>query len=391
MGTGKNSDKIKDYQRQIAQGFFYIGITVIVLTAVCIAWFVSNTKVTASGMTISAADDTKILLASTGERQKSEYSDSKSILNLIEGTEKKYPEYYDWNSKTKVPQKDLTLYAGTSGLAWYLNGQQMLAPGEGDTLEFYFIPQKENLSEISFKLTTIGKTKATSSSDSAALTDVTDPKAQAFLNSHLLFFLKKDETKGYRELLGKVTSTPSTRNSSSTATPSYEFEPANKTITVKATDFGDGNTKFSVDTPYKITIYWKWPKQFRNYVYSGDFYSGDLFTYSGDEPEPCSDQAALIAYLKDNKKAENLEKDKDHANENAQDFNKKEYYATTFFKKEKTEEKPDSGISIGKIVYNDVSQVDYNLCTDYYNQADEHIGRSIKYLYVRVDVESIIQ
>lgn len=380
MGTGKNSDKIKDYQRQIAQGFFYIGITVIVLTAVCIAWFVSNTKVTASGMTISAADDTKILLASTGERQKSEYSDSKSILNLIEGTENNYSAYYDWNSKTKVPQKDLTLYAGTSGLAWYLNGQQMLAPGDGDTLEFYFIPQKENLSEISFKLTTIGKTKATSSSDSAALTDVTDPKAQAFLNSHLLFFLKKDETTGYRELLGKVKSTTST---------SYEFDPANKTITVKATDFRNGTTKFSVNTPYKITIYWKWPKQFRNYVYSGDFYSGDLFTYSAHEQEPCSDQAALIAYLNSHKNAATLEKDKDHVNENAQDFNKKNYYATTFFKKEKTEENTDSGISIDNIVYNKVSQVDYNLCTDYYNQADEHIGRSIDYLYVRVDVESI--
>lgn len=401
MGTGKNREQIKDYQRQIAQGFFYIGVTIVVFAAVCIAWFVSNTTVSASGMTVSAADDTKILLASMGERQTSEYNskDQKSILNLIDGTEKTYPtsedaekiDYYDWNTKKKEHiTSNITLYTGTSGLAWYLNGQQMIAPGDGDALEFYFIPKQANLSKIQFKLTTIGKNKSASTDNSqTTLTDVTDPKAQDFLNSHLLFFLQKDDAIGYRELLGKEPKT-STNDTSNTATTTYEFNPENKTITVNAKDF-ENEATFAVDTPYKITIYWKWPKQFRNYVYSGDSYSGDLFTYSADVTAPCSDQAALIAYLNSNKSAADLVKDNanDAANADAQDFNKKKYYATNFFKKEQAESTTTTGISIDDIAYNSVSQSDYNLCTDYYNQADEHIGWNIDYLYVRVDVESI--
>lgn len=363
VGTGKNSDKIKDYQRQMAQGFFYIGVTIVVFAAVCIAWFVSNTTVSASGMAVSAADDTKILLASAGERQTSEYSNEKSILNLIDGTKKTYPTgedtkkidyYYDWNTKKKeIITSNITLHTGTSGLAWYLNGQQMIAPGDGDALEFYFIPKQKNLTKIQFKLTTIGKNKSASTDNSqTTLTDVTDPKAQDFLNSHLLFFLQKDDAIGYRELLGKEPKT-STNDTSNTATTTYEFNPENKTITVKAEDF-ESNDTFAVDTPYKITIYWKWPKMLHNYIYN-DKYSEDLFLANTS-----ADQDALLKYI-----------------------NKNPGY---IFSLQQDGESSKSAENV--LIGTSMTTQDYAKYSDAYDKADEYIGKKVEYVFVKVAAEA---
>ena len=371
MGTGKNSEKIKDYQRQIAQGFFYIGVTIIVFTAVCIAWFVSNTKVTATGASISAANNVPLLLASTGERQIPESYDEfnnkkyyNKLLNFLAGESKKCDKdsvYYDYNEKESESfAAETTLYTGTSGLAWYLNGQQELSPGAGGELELYFIPQKSGLSEVTLKLTVEGKTAGGVKDNVNTLNDLSDETAKNFLNSHILFFTQYDATNGYSGLLGVSNGT---------------FDPsAGKTITVRAKDF---NQKEFDTKPYKVTIYWKWPAQFRNYVYSDNTYEGDLFYYpdvDSDKKQACVDQQALLNYLnqKNIKKADTV-------------VGSQTFYATGFFKKEKIEG-DSTGISLnGNIALDSIAQADFANGTEYYNQADEYLGSNVNYILVRVD------
>lgn len=386
MGTGKNSEKIKDYQRQIAQGFFYIGVTIIVFTAVCIAWFVSNTKVTATGASISAANNVPLLLASTGERQIPESYDEfnnkkyyNKLLNFLAGESKKCDKdsvYYDYNEKESESfSAETTLYTGTSGLAWYLNGQQELSPGAGGELELYFIPQKSGLSEVTLKLTVEGKKAGGVKDDVNTLEDLKDETAKNFLNSHILFFEQYDESHGYRELLGK-TKISSTSDSEAEEKGGYIFTPsAAKTITVRAKDFKDESGKekdiFDVNVPYKVTIYWKWPAQFRNYVYSGYSYENDLFYYPDDE-EPHDDQDALVKYL--NKE-----------NSATSKVDSKDFYATGFFKKDAAlDTEGKTGISIGTIG-TDMAQENFANGTEYYNQADEYLGSNVNYILVRVD------
>ena len=51
-----------------------------------------------------------------------------------------------------------TYYTGRSGVAWRMEVQKNLAPGSGDKLEFYLIPQKTGLKSVTVKLNLKGYT-----------------------------------------------------------------------------------------------------------------------------------------------------------------------------------------------------------------------------------------
>lgn len=133
----------------------------IAIIAVCIAWFVNNTQVRVNGIQISAEDDQQFEIASVGERQKVEVDclkDAESKNVLSDGTaEEIYNCYIDVDNGER---KDVyqTYYTGRSGVAWRMEVQKNLAPGSGDKLEFYLIPQKTGLKSVTVKLNLKGYT-----------------------------------------------------------------------------------------------------------------------------------------------------------------------------------------------------------------------------------------
>ena len=86
----KTSDELLEEiavnKRKLKQSFGFAFVALIALIALGIAWFMSNSKVTLTGTSVSAQDDRLFELASVGERQTAEASyfldeSEKSILS----------------------------------------------------------------------------------------------------------------------------------------------------------------------------------------------------------------------------------------------------------------------------------------------------------------------
>ena len=148
----KTSDELLEEiavnKRKLKQSFGFAFVALIAVIALGIAWFMSNSKVTSTGTSVSAQDDRLFELASVGERQTAEASylldeSKKSILSA--GTEKTYASYIE--NGTEV-QKEQTYHVGTGSLAWYLDSQESILPGANGKLEFYIIPKKDDVKSV---------------------------------------------------------------------------------------------------------------------------------------------------------------------------------------------------------------------------------------------------
>lgn len=325
----------KDKRKAVRSTVFAVA-ALVALIAICIAWFVYNNMVKGTTGSISAKNDQPFLLASTGVRQEAEKTELADKLSAgIEAAS--YTEYIDVETGKKENFPTNTkLQTGTSGLAWYLSGQTSFAPGASGELEFYLIPQREGLSSAKISL----MLSAYPDSDS---TDK-NKRLNQLLSGHILLFKHLDDEIGYSGWLG-----------------------TDKTFTLTAPSTGNEAGKFQVGIPYKVTLYWKWPQYFRNYIYTQRSTQGDLFTDKVNDAE----YEALNKFVNDQNKATE----------------------SSLFFGTLDSNNGEGNITISKDDQGNVVKLDRNMSdgvltayTQYYNQADEYIGTNAKYIYVEMEV-----
>ena len=213
--------------------------------------------------------------------------------------------------------------------------EENLVPGFGGKLEFYLIAKRKGLHSVTVNLNLEGYTLDDSGKKVERLEN---NKIQNLLKGHILFFRHFDDTYGYYDWLGE--------------------EP---TITVDAPKREEGQT-FVPNIPYKVTLYWKWPQYFRNYIYTQRSMYGDLFT---DE---------MV-----NKYSEEYTKFIDFVNSQKTIGSSKLFYVKEDNEKNITEE----------IINNQMSDEILNTCNSYYNQADEYIGKNTQYVYVKIEIAEV--
>ena len=328
--NNETTQKITRYKKQAARSFVLAFTTLIAIIAVCIAWFVSNTKVTMTGTSISAENTVPFELASAGVRQ----NPDKLLSQLLDGDNtRKYKQYIDYKTDKTESLDDETLYVGTSSLAWRLSGQQNFYPGASGELEFYFIPKQSDLQTITFQLSLTGYEDDTE----GKLTKVEDKVWKKLIDGHILVFENSDGIKGYSNWLG----------------------------TEKKLQITSKTVSFTKDMPYKVTLYWKWPKYFRNYVYNDRIGWGDLITDSSNE-----EYKKMNTFVNGQVPSEKTKFGEN--NDNCLFYSSKEY---------------DTGITNAKgNIGIDLEDESFDSCTKYYNLADEYIGSKAHYIYVEVNV-----
>lgn len=332
-----NNEKIKNYKKQATRSFVLAFTTLIAIIAVCIAWFVSNTRVNTTGMSISAENSTRIELASVGERQQPE----KNLLNLNKGTStNEYTSYIDVETGNSV-EASYKYHVGTSGIAWYLGKQETLSPGANGKLEFYIIAKQPGISSVDVTIGAEPYNKVGESS--AAKSD--DIILQNLVYGHILFFRQLKE-EGY---CGWI---------------------SDGTFTVKAPT--TLKSEFTVNVPYKVTVFWIWPRYFRNYIYDSREDHGDLFSDISQNGDAYAnaDYGKLLGFVKEQGNISNIEENKLFYNKVTNDSNKNTIDTT----------------GIGDI-NSSMKQENFNLCSDYYNQADEYIGTNADYLYISAKLQ----
>lgn len=233
--------RIEEDKKKLVRSGVLAFSALVAIIVLCIAWFVSNNKVSLTSGTISADIQVPFELASVGSRQ----SPEEEYLKLTEGVKKNYDIYYDTNLGEEVSTQQ-TYYVGTSGLAWHLNGQRSFFPGVNGKLELYLIPKTSGLKTATIELKLEARDKDGK--------EISDDSLKNLIDGHILLFADRDEDNCYQGWLD------------------------NKTLTVKLKN----DQTFQQDHPYKVTIRWVWPQYLRNYIYT-ETIEGDLFTSIANE------------------------------------------------------------------------------------------------------------
>ena len=334
----------------------------IAVVVVCIAWFVANHIITGGTNDISGGTDSAFELASIGDRQVAEQEhylkDDTDAPKLSAGKPVEYDSYYDIETGKKVDSKGTTYYLGTSGIAWYQDGQTVMEPGASGKLEFYVIPKKSGQQSMTITLkaeaysapVTVGEDGTEVQSKRAKRIDNTI--LQNMIDGHILIFRHLDDADGYSGWIPPI---------EAEGEDSAEAGVNGNVFTITAAEAGVDGGAFEVNTVYKITLYWVWPKYFRNYIYNATSLYGDLFADISDQNE---DYQELLAFINDQK-----------------------IMGTTggsklFYNKDTTDK-----VVTDKVINSSISDEVLNVCDKYYNQADEYIGTKAGYIYLSVTVD----
>lgn len=338
--------QIEEDKKKAGRSAVFMFAALIAIIVICIAWFVANTRVHLTTGTISAQNPALFELASVGSRTAAESGKLKDEADsnlLTDGNEEtEYEEYRELNNGTwtRVESKQ-TYYTGTADLAWHLRSSNgAISPGAEGKLEFYIIPKVADLKSVEVTLSL----EAYQEESGRAVKSKNDT-LQNLIQGHILLFQNlQGDTVGYSGWLqdGKLKITPSDIS----------------TTTGSATSENTGDEKtFERNVPYKVTVYWVWPKRFQNYIYNQrDYLQEDLF---GSESDSIT-QGDLLTYVRKQAAAKTG--------------------GTLFYIQ------GENAITAPEAIGKTMERALLDECSNYYNAADEYIGTNARYLYVKAAV-----
>lgn len=349
FSTDQILEEMEEDKKQLKRSSVLAISALIAIIALCLAWFASNNWVKGIINGVSVDDDTQFVLASVGTRQaaEQEYLKDETGKNLLSvAWNKTYGKYIDVKTG-KTISKEQNYQTGNSSLAWFLNGQESLVPGNGGKFEFYLIPKRENLKSVTVSL---NLTMYTVPDNEKRAVKLEDEKIQNLLDGHVLLFENLDDEYGYTGWLGAghIDSDNNLNNKLTITAPAGE---------------NNGTGTFEKNVPYKVTVYWVWPKYFRNYIYTQRSTQEDLFTDKVEQGEG-SEYKQLIDFINTQKSLGKTGK--------------------LFYSK------AAGATAVTDSINNQMSDSVLDACNQYYNEADEYIGDSTvksKYVYIEMKVE----
>ena len=273
----KAQDQIEHYKQQwkvfLRTGIFVLVALVAIIIA-CIAWFVSNNRVTGSTGTIRAAGSEFDLAAAGTSGDKGVYD---GLLDAQPGTGIKLSNV-DYAS-TDDEHTSIT-WAITKDSNVNNKTETGINPGSSGSLTFYIISHKEGKLSVTLNLTLTGYSGTENAQKSEDLTEVRKD-IQQLLEGHILLFAGYDaKTNSYQNWI-----------SDDAGKWNVNLGTENNNISLSRDE--QGNVIWSAenaakDTAYPVTLYWIWPEILSSYLVKDQQYTGNrpiLFKTESDLPD----------------------------------------------------------------------------------------------------------
>ena len=324
----------------------------------CIAWFVSNNKVTISGTRVQSAGSEFELAAAAKPDSESSAGVYDKLLDVHAGTE------------TSIGNKTFLATDGShTSITWAItndsnmnnnNTEDGIKPGASGKMTFYIISQKDGPLSVTLDLTLTGYTGEEKAATSSVLQEA-NAKAQQLLKGHVLLFAGYDSnTHSYKGWISEDAGPWS-------MTLDYERE---RGVLSRAEN---GKLTWSVqdakkDTAYPVTIYWVWPEMLGSYLVKDQSSIGKrpiLF------PDDWKENSNHLTELPETLFATMCKTDDNRY----------------FYWKESEE-------FTGPVMAEKLSQmrtnfnpVMYGTLAVYYNQADEYLGSNVRFVKLKLDAQ----
>ena len=383
----KAQEQIQDLKDQW-KTFFRTGPIVIaaaiVMIAVSIAWFVSNTKVDATGVQIRAAGSEFDLAAEAKKDVESATGAYDNLLTVSPGAtlsigDKKFR--YTGEGKTSIS------WAITDDSNMQNNKDLGIEPGSSGKLTFYIISHKDGPLSVNINLTFTGyyvegwnSTAATNTAVKLSDLKELDKTTQQLLEGHVLFFAGYDENSNSYKAWISDDAEPwnmtleNTCIKTSNAGNDTESSEAALNEAPLLTRNEDGSLTWKIDqavkdAAYPVTIYWVWPEILESYLGKEQNARYPLLfpKDSSDKDELCALPQNLFATMRATEKNENSNR--------YFRWEDKESFSTT--------------VTVDKLLQmrNKYNPAVYGAIAAYYNLADQYLGRNVQYAKLTLDAQ----
>lgn len=358
----------KEKRRTIVRMIVIVLAAGITVVALCMAWFVSNTRVHSTGTAISADmktvelrtygsagihDDLLKKIIGTEQTAGSEsfwYELTDTVRDFFETSSEKYAinwllsdtsnmgnystDRSDWEEYWKNPPQGVE------------RQDRAIEPGASGQLTFYVVPKYDGAVELNMKLSLIPY--KVDDNQFTEITEKTDKAAKNFVDGHILFFLET------------------------------ETENAKEIQWIKDGTFEISRADAQKDQEYSYTLYWCWPQSFGEAVLkTDDIYLNTrsiLFSEfaNGEEMRKTISQDDTLSMVKAPERYfySNLTKNPLSATGNQKELRE----IKNMYNKNSSELSEDA-----KNAFVDLSS--------YYNQADQYIGSQVDCVRIRLEAE----
>lgn len=322
----------------------------------CIAWFVSNNKVTISGTKVQSAGSEFELAAVAKTNSENSAGVYDNLLDVRPGTE------------ISIGNKKFLATDGShTSITWAItddsnmnnNTKGGIEPGASGKMTFYIISQKDGPLSVTLDLTLTGYTGEETAAKSSSLKEA-NTKAQQLLKGHVLLFAGYDSAaNSYKGWI------------SEDAGPWSMTLDSEEVVLSRAEN---GKLTWSVqnakkDTAYPVTLYWVWPEMLGSYLVKDQSSIGKrpvLF------PEDWKDGSSHLTELPNTLFTTMC---------NPEDNNRYFYWKESKdFKGTVTKEKLNQ-------MRTDFNPVMYGTLAVYYNQADEYLGSNVRFVKLKLDAQ----
>ena len=362
--ANENLEALKKEKRKTIYHIIIIAIVaLIVIIALCIAWFVSNTRVKGTGATVSA-DMRSVELKTHGSAGIHD-----DLLKEIMALEN--PTGSSWYQKPTNPFLETSpdkysvnwLLSDQSNVGNYSNAQnweeywkdsnnkredQAIEPGSSGRLQFSVVPKTAGNITLNMQLSLIPYKYQDNKLEEA------DEITKTFTSGHILFFLEKSE---------------SSNAGNASATNLVWLKDGS--FTLKISDA-------QKDTEYSYTLYWCWPQNFAEFTLA----EGDEFL-NGRKP-------ILSTY----KNGETVRSEIAYVDVQYSMVNRPQrYFYSNLTQQPLPKEQPElSKIQNMQTNFSNEDTKDaFVALSSYYNQADQYIGSHANCLRVKLEMQPMIQ
>lgn len=321
----------------------------------CIAWFVSNNKVTISGTKVQSAGSEFELAAAAKQDSESSAGVYDKLLDVRAGIETSIES-----------QKFLATDGSHTSITWAItddsnmnnNTKGGIEPGASGKMTFYIISQKDGPLSVTLDLTLTGYTGEETAATSLDLQKANE-KAQQLLEGHVLLFAGYDsDARSYKGWISEDAG-PWSMTLDSEGGVLSRAENGKLTWSVQNANKG---------TAYPVTIYWVWPEMLGSYLVKDQSSIGKrpvLFPDDWEENSKhltelpktlfttmCNSEGNRYFYWKESKDfAETVREEK---------------------------------LSQMRTNFNPVM---YGTLAVYYNQADEYLGSNVRFVKLKLDAQ----
>ena len=313
---------LKDFWKDfLVSGLFVLAAIVAIFA--CLAWFAANNRVSATGSTIGA----------NGPRF------------VLSGAQNGAAGAYD--SKDDYTSDSTSLAVNNLFNLNNMSADGSLSPGSAGQLQLNVKPLCNDLHDITVEMTwEISVQTSAAGAGAAADTSTNETiinSLKDLVRGHILVFQVKDDSGFYSNPLVPTTTTVTQDGANVTI--------ITQSFTIPAASFRTVGSNNTAETVTK-TLYWIWPEQFKSYVRTGNAgYGGNLFASTD-----AAGYTTLVGNINMN-----------HAR---------------YFRADSSSvpgQAPDSVPPANA----SMSSANVETCASYYNNADEVIGKNIKYIRVR--------